>query len=100
MKPALFVKTKDNTVAIVKAYIEEHHLQGKWTLIENEKNLGYANNFHKAMSLAKGEYIFFADQDDIWCLDKIEEMVRVMEENPKIQLSARFSISLNDFGLN
>lgn len=78
--------SKDETVSMIREYIEKNGLGKRWRLIENEKNLGYANNFHKAMSLANGEYIFFADQDDIWCSNKIEEMVRVMEGNPKIQL--------------
>ncbi len=78
--------SKDDTVSMIRDYIQKNNLGERWKLIENESNLGYADNFHKAMSLASGEYIFFSDQDDIWCTDKIEEMVRVMEENPKIQL--------------
>lgn len=78
--------SKDETVSMIREYIEKNGLEKRWKLIENEKNLGYANNFHKAMSLASGDYIFFSDQDDIWCVEKIEEMVSVMEKNPKIQL--------------
>lgn len=78
--------SKDNTVQMIREYIKENALEKRWQLIENEENLGYANNFHKALSLATGDYIFFSDQDDIWCLNKIEEMTKVLEENPKIQL--------------
>lgn len=78
--------SKDNTVGMLKKYIEQNGLCDTWKVIVNEKNLGYANNFHKAMQLAKGEYIFFSDQDDIWYHDKVEEMVHVMEENPQVQL--------------
>lgn len=76
----------DDTVKMIETYIKENALESSWKLIENEENLGYANNFHKALGLATGDYIFFSDQDDIWCLNKIEEMTRVLEENPKIQL--------------
>lgn len=79
-------QSKDNTVELIQNYIEENGLADTWNIQVNEKNLGYADNFHKALTLATGDYIFFADQDDIWMLDKIEEMVNVMEANPKIQL--------------
>lgn len=78
--------SKDDTVAMIREYIGRNGLEARWTLIQNEENLGYANNFHKAMSLATGDYIFFADQDDIWCTNKIAEMTSVMEKNPRIQL--------------
>jgi len=78
--------SKDETVTMIQDYIEKNGLEKRWKIIENEQNLGYANNFHKALSLADGDYIFFSDQDDIWHLDKIEEMTRVLEESPRIQL--------------
>lgn len=79
-------RSSDDTVKFLTKYIRDNGLEETWTVIVNEENLGYANNFHKAMQLAKGEYIFFSDQDDIWFANKIEEMVRVMEGNPQIQL--------------
>lgn len=79
-------QSKDNTVELIRNYIKENDLAETWSVQVNEKNLGYADNFHKALTLATGDYIFFADQDDIWMLNKIEEMVKVMEANPKIQL--------------
>ena len=83
----------DNTVALVQNYIQEHALEGKWSLVINEQNLGYARNFFKAMSLCRTDLVFLADQDDIWKLDKIERMTTVMEENPDIcLLSCKFEI--------
>ncbi len=78
--------SKDETVEMIRDYIAKNELGATWRLIINEKNLGYANNFHKAMMLAEGEFIFFSDQDDIWCLDKLEEMTRVLEGNKDIKL--------------
>jgi len=79
-------RSKDNTVELIQNYIKENALDNTWSIQVNEKNLGYADNFHKALSMATGDYIFFSDQDDIWMLNKIEEMVKVMEANPQIQL--------------
>ena len=78
--------SSDNSVNIVKEYIVSNGLEDTWHLYENEKNLGYADNFYKAMKLCKGEYIFLADQDDIWDSNRIEMMVDVMDENPNIKL--------------
>ena len=69
----------DATVEIAEQYIREYGLEAEWRILVNEKNLGYANNFHRAASLATGEYLFFADQDDLWKPEKIEKMVGVME---------------------
>ena len=41
----------------------------------NKKNIGFKKNFEKAVSLCKGEFIAFSDQDDIWELDKLEKLV-------------------------
>lgn len=76
----------DNTVTMVEDYIREHDLSDKWTLIINEKNLGYARNFFKAMSLCQADLVFLCDQDDIWKPEKIEKMTAVMEQNPNISL--------------
>lgn len=78
--------SKDETVALLLQYIKDNALGDTWRVHVNEKNLGYADNFHQAMTMAAGEYIFFADQDDIWMTDKIESMVNIMEANPQIQL--------------
>ena len=71
--------SKDGTIEIIEKYITEKNLNLSWKLIKNKKNLGYADNFHQGLALATGEYIFFADQDDVWCEDKVEEMTKVME---------------------
>lgn len=76
----------DDTVQMVNTYIKENHLEDTWQMHVNAHNLGYANNFHKALMAAKGEYIFFADQDDIWMTNKLEKTVEIMERNPEIKL--------------
>lgn len=79
-------KSSDNTVAMLQEYIKSNFLEDNWKVYVNKENLGYANNFHKAMQLVTGDFIFFSDQDDIWYTDKIEKVVKVMEEHKEIQL--------------
>lgn len=44
-------------------------------IFQNENNLGFKNNFAKAISLTKGEYIALCDQDDIWESDHLEQLL-------------------------
>ena len=44
----------------------------------NEKPLGAAANFSKALSLCTGEVIFLCDQDDLWYPHKVSKMCRLL----------------------
>ena len=79
-------RSSDQTVSIVEDYIHKYGLNGSWSIIVNEENLGYANNFHKATLLATGDLIFFSDQDDLWREDKVEIMTKIMEANSDCQV--------------
>lgn len=74
--------SKDNTVGLVKKYIEENNLEEEWHIYINQNNLGYANNFYESVKRATGDCIFFADQDDVWDKEKIEIMSDIMERHP------------------
>ena len=75
----------DNTYEIIRRYICTHSLNN-WILMKNERNLGWKRNFYYAISQAKGEIVFLADQDDIWNLNKIEDMVNIIISNPNIEV--------------
>lgn len=76
----------DGSVEIVQQYIAKHHLENRWLLQQNEVNRGHAGNFINLCHGAKGEYIFFCDQDDIWMPNKVESMLTIMERNQEIQV--------------
>ncbi|MDF2859281.1 MAG: alpha-L-Rha alpha,3-L-rhamnosyltransferase [Neobacillus sp.] len=46
----------------------------------NDQNMGAIKNFEKAMSFAKGEFIFLCDQDDIWEDGKVEKVLKAFNE--------------------
>lgn len=60
----------DDTVNIVNSLLSKapvvYHIE------KNEKSLGVANNFLKALKLATGDYVFTCDQDDVWHKDKVK----------------------------
>ena len=78
--------SKDNTVRVVENYITQHGLREKWHISVNPQNLGYASNFIGAVTKTSGDYIFFCDQDDIWVENRIETMIKIMDNHTDIKL--------------
>ncbi len=78
--------SKDGTVKVVKEFIEKNNAQSLIKLYVNEKNLGYAENYRKAIGLTSGDIVYLADQDDIWVNDRVEKMSAVMEDNEGVGL--------------
>lgn len=60
-------------------------------------NLGYAKAFEKLTTLAKGKYIAFCDQDDIWLKSKVSKMVdELKKDNVVLVTSDRSLIDEHD----
>ena len=77
--------SKDRTVLIVNDFIKKYpdcNIQ----LVENKENLGYKKNFHKAISMCKGDVVFLCDQDDRWLKNKVEIMKNILDEHEEIAL--------------
>ena len=60
--------SSDNTIKILDYYRQKYGLK----YFVNTTPLGVNNNFYKAISLCKCDYISLSDQDDIWLKNKIE----------------------------
>lgn len=76
--------SQDNTVKIAHQFIEENGLQSSWTLKVNRVNKGVRTNFLDCASMAKGDVIFFCDQDDVWKNTKIDKMMAEFENNSSV----------------
>lgn len=50
-------------------------------LVQNDHNLGFANNFLKCAYLCKGEWIAFCDQDDVWFPEKLSKVKLMIEDH-------------------
>lgn len=74
--------SSDESVSIVTHYLSD----GRITLFHNERNSGVAASRNRALEHAKGEFITFLDQDDIWLPRKLEIQVAVIQANPGIGL--------------
>jgi glycosyltransferase involved in cell wall biosynthesis len=54
----------------------------------NEIRLGYIRNFERAISFARGDTIYFSDQDDVWLPNKIAAMESALRLKPCVASDA------------
>lgn len=59
----------------------------KITIVHSEKNCGIASGRNKGAAIAHGEYIAFADADDIWQPEKLSKQIDQFENNPELDIS-------------
>lgn len=78
----------DDSYHIVHQFIDGHKLSN-WKIIKNEYNLGYRKNFKKGLEMVKGDVVFLSDQDDRWHQDKVETMLKYMN-NSVLTLASSF----------
>lgn len=75
----------DSTPQILKKYVEQ--LGGRARAFKSEwQGLGCARNF--IVNKADGKYLLFVDADEILTPDYIQKQVDIMEDNPKVGITA------------
>lgn len=68
----------DGTVELLEGYAQRDQ---RIRVIRNHQNLGFVQNFAKAMGECSGELIALADQDDIWFPEKIASLYHDIGDN-------------------
>lgn len=56
-------------------------------LYRNETNIGLTETTNKLFELSSGEYLFLADQDDVWLPQKLERQVGYMIEHDECMIN-------------
>lgn len=70
-------RSTDDTVALINNYLPNHLIK----LHVNKVQLGVVANFKQAAKLAqKGNWLAFADQDDIWVPHKLQQLTAAMQQ--------------------
>lgn len=67
--------SKDLTEDVVKSFNDT-----RIRFVYNNGTHGFTHNFENALRLAKGDYIFLTDQDDIWMDRKVEVMSKYLKD--------------------
>ena len=72
----------DSTINIIKSFNDERVkiLHNKQTKEGKSKHQIVTANFENALKNAKGDYIFLADQDDVWKEDKVKISLSYLEK--------------------
>lgn len=84
--------SKDSTVTILRN-IRDIRIK----IVVNETNIGVNKSFEKAILLSKNDYIFMADQDDIWTELRVNKMLNILK-NKDVNLVSGNSLFINQEG--
>jgi teichuronic acid biosynthesis glycosyltransferase TuaG len=71
-------RSSDNTVAVASSFAEQD-ARIKFEIAEQHS--GIAGTRNQSLLRAKGRFIAFLDNDDLWVAEKLEKQVRFMTEN-------------------
>ncbi len=84
--PCELVVCDDRSSDDTNAILEEFACRAPFPvrLFLNERNLGSAKNFERAIGLCQGDLIALADQDDEWYPGKLEEFCRFFQRYPEV----------------
>ena len=72
----------DKTVTIIKHWLEDKNTEDiSFKVIKNTVNIGLSGNLSRAAKYVHGSYLFLADQDDIWCSNKVSAQIEYLESH-------------------
>lgn len=83
--------SSDKSLEIIKSYKDNRII-----LLDNIQNRGLIYSLNIGIDKATGEYIARMDADDISLFNRIEEQVKFMQNNPKIDISGSNAICFGD----
>lgn len=82
--------SKDGTLNIIRSFADD-----RIRIIQNDRQLGHVKTFARAISEARGKYIFLADQDDIWPPGRVNLMRTALDKDDCQVVAGNFKILSN-----
>lgn len=77
---------------LISKYAYSQDKKIPYKILKNDKNVGSNETYRKLISLAKGEYIAFCDQDDIWKKNKLSRLYEEISKQRGILVYSDMSI--------
>lgn len=77
--------SSDDTVDVVESFCDP-----RIRVYINEVRLGYVQNFARAITLSRGEYIALSDQDDIWPSGRLKKLLLHAEKGEELLVIGDF----------
>src|SRR5690349_19596597 len=72
----------DETLSILNSFEDKLSIKN----LARERQGNWVGNTNYALSLARGEYVCFLHQDDLWLKDRLYLMKQLAEQFPKVVL--------------
>jgi len=86
-------KSTDNSLDIIYQYtLKDNRIK----LYINEQNIGPSKSRNRAIKEAKGEYLAFLDNDDVWLPQKLEKQISLMEKDNLLLTYSAYDIIDHD----
>ncbi|MFC1979982.1 glycosyltransferase [Chloroflexota bacterium] len=87
--------SKDASAKIINDYAQKDN---RIRCLFHESNQGIAKSLNEGISISGGEYIAYADSDDIWEKERLEVGVEIMDRSPDVGLLHSESIVIDAEG--
>jgi glycosyltransferase involved in cell wall biosynthesis len=82
LQPDEILLVNDGSHEASRRYLDQY--EGRVTIIDLPRNSGCASARNEGASRAKGEFIAFLDDDDIWLPEKLATQRKYFEEHPEV----------------
>jgi glycosyltransferase involved in cell wall biosynthesis len=77
----------DDSFAVLNLYASR---DSRITVLRNTHNIGVANSLNRAIHIARSSYIARLDHDDINISTRLEQQIKVLDDNPQIGVVSCF----------
>lgn len=83
-QPLELVISDDDSTDSTRNLLKQYEHDPRVRIFYQQKNLGLPANYSFAAQQAKGSFIAFSDQDDVWLPGKIEKLINAIGESPLV----------------
>ncbi len=82
----------DNSVSIAREFLDDERVK----IYDDGKNLGLAKRLNQMIDIVETEFICRMDADDIMHIDRLKIQMRLLEENPEIEVLGTNAFVINE----